>query len=114
MITLGMGENWSRFSEVAQKGKTANGKIIELTPQIHNTAKYQFMANGRILTGSTRIEEDTAVGEPVTVYYFANDPDHNCVDPLSHAHEMFVSAIVMAVLTLVLPVAVFFGYRLGR
>ncbi len=103
--------SWLQLRQIAQEGVSTSGKITRLTPELHNTANYQFWAGGRLFTGNTRIEEGTAVGESVTVYYLANNPDQNCLHPVDLAQEMFVSTMVMAALTLILPVAVFFEYR---
>ncbi len=94
-----------------REGTSTSGRITQLTPEHHNTANYEFWAGSRLFTGTTRIEEGTTVGESVTVYYLANDPALNCLHPADLAQEMFISTIVVAALTLILPLGVFFEFR---
>ena len=104
-------KSWLHFREIALKGVSSSGTITQLTPGIHNTAKYQFTVADRLYTGSTRIEQGTTVGESVAVHYLVNDPVQNSLHPVDLAQEMFISTIAMLMLTFILPIGVFFEYR---
>jgi hypothetical protein len=80
VIALGGGSlNWVSFRRLTAHGIMGQGVVLALTPEIHNTVRYEYYVDGRRFEGQTQLWppnpplDRLRVGQSLIVCY---DPEH--------------------------------------
>jgi hypothetical protein len=79
--TFGGGFDWRRHYRLMVTSDRAEATVTSVDPQNHNTAHYEFDANGQRYRGADQGMGGVGVGDTVIVYYLPADPTFSTVEP---------------------------------
>jgi len=105
-IAIGLGGlNLSPYRRLATHGVRSEGRIIELLPEFHSTARYGYLVAGKSFEGRKQSWEpnppleEMRVGQTVIVYYDPEFPERSVLgDPKSILQNETMSIILAALI----------------
>src|ERR1700722_15935104 len=107
VTAAGLGSmNWRFYHEIALRGVSTSGVVLELLPKIHDTIRYQYKVGEREFTGRRSpwlpnpSVAELKVGQAVVVYYVPQTPEHSVVGDPKPMLANETLTIVAAALTL--------------
>lgn len=105
-IAIGWGSlDLPSYRRLVTQGIRAEGKIIELHPEHHNTARYGYLVAGQTFVGQKQSWqpnpplEEMRVGQTVVVYYDPESPEQSVLgDPKPILQNEIISIALAAVI----------------
>ena len=108
VIAIGVGSlNWPGYYRLVRAGVSGQASVVQLLPNIHETARYEYRVGGRVYEGQMQSWqpnpplERLRVGQPVVIYY---DPQRPAESVLGNPRPMLQNeTISVALAAIVAP-----------
>jgi hypothetical protein len=118
IIAVGLGSlNTPTFWRLSKHASHCQGSVTEVTPDYHNTVRYQFTVNNRIYTGQTQTgmpnppPQKLRSGDALVVFF---DPDAPGTSVLESPVALLKNEIISwGLAALIVPSLILFGIKRG-
>ena len=117
-IIVGIGSlNCPSLFRLVTRGVSSQGTVIALTPELHNTVRYEYHVAGEVITGQNQCWppnpplERLSVGQSVAIYYDPRNPKDSVLgNPKPMLENEIGSVLVAAVMIPTLITFAFAGW----